>query len=378
MELNKSSIKEYLLDLQLPIYLKEEPEKDYVDCCLGINPYGCSPKVEEKLESLSDDNVDLHKYPDRGYSDLKTAIASKWSGKIDCSVKGRVRVGNGAKRIMENINYMVLDENSKVVGFQPQYLGYIRMVKAANAEYDPVDLDPKRGFKIDVTRLVNKIKEEKPDIVFVDNPNNPTGQFLPLDKVEEIIEEAEKQGTIALIDEAYHSFLERDKSAATLVEDYDNLVVVRSFSKAHGLAGQRVGYCILSSRLAQIYDKVAPSFQVSRIGATLAKEALRQEEHIKNCREKILKEKKKVLNEVDYFVPETHEKVPIFLVGSRSVENMHQEMLDKGILTTACGDFRNLGKNYARVSLPKSTGELVKKLKKSKKKKVEKIGRASE
>jgi len=161
-----------------------------------------------------------------------------------------------------------------------------------------------------------------------------------------------------IIDEAYGDFIGKEKSAVNLIDKYANLIVVRSFSKGLGLAGLRIGYGISSYELASYYEKVDIPFSVSQVSCFLAAEALLDEDFILNCRKMVKREKAELiagLEEKGYFVSETFESCPIFVLGHNDGEvSLKTRLLSRGILTESGGDFRNLGDKYVRVNTPPS------------------------
>lgn len=359
MDIRDTGIREHLYHGDSPSYLKNRKDDNLVDCYHGINPYGPAPEVEKAVRDHDNERLKLQKYPIHRNSDLIQAITERWMRETGEDFEGRIRLGSGAKTVLENVNKMLLDRGDTVVGLAPQYSNYVSMVEAQGGEYDPVKLKPEEALAFSATRLVTRIKERKPELVYLDNPNNPTGQFIRRKTIAEIAEVAEKTGTIVMVDEAYGGFLDRGRSAATLTDYYDNLVVVRSFSKAHGLAGVRSGYAVLSEKLVEFYDKVRTPYKMSTLALEASKVALQHEDHIRKTREKLKTGKKRIIDAVECEVMETHEASPIFTLRHGESEDLWKKLKNAGALTNSGDNFQGLDSSYVRVRVPRNAGEFI-------------------
>ena len=359
MDIRDTGIREHLFRGDSPSYLKNEKDDNLIDCYHGINPYGPAPEVEEALKKHDNDKLKLHQYPIHRKSELVEALTDRWMRDTGEDFEGRIRVASGAKNVLENVNGMLLDRGDTVVGLAPQYSNYVRMVEAQGGEYDPVRLKPDEGMQFSATRLINRIEERKPELVYIDNPNNPTGQFIRRKTISEIAEVAEKSGTIVMVDEAYGGFLDRGRSAATLTDYRDNLIVVRSFSKAHGLAGVRSGYAVISEKLVEFYDKVRTPYKMSTLAIELSKTALDNEYHLDETRKKMETGKKRIMDSVDCEIMETHEGSPIMTLRDREFEDLWGELKKAGVLTNNGENFQGLDSSFVRVRIPRNAGQFI-------------------
>jgi len=328
------------------------PKGDILDCALGRNSFGTSEKVIEFAKHF--DWSDLWQHPDTSYRDLKQEICNFWSDYADLEV-ANVKVANGSCVVLSRFNKLFIEPGVKVLGYVPQFKEYMVEVAVLGGKYEAVPLDPQEGFKFNLDRLLSKIK---PDycIVYVDNPNNPTGQLIGLSDIETIIREAARKDVIAIIDEAYADYVEEKYSAVNLIKKYKNLVVTRTFTKGYGIGRFRVGYAILPTELGDYYNRVELPFSVSTMGASLAREALLDQDFILNLRQQVKAEKEKLTKELsqrDYLIGETCESCPLFILGHKDKDvDLKEELLSKGILTISGIDWENLDKNYVRVNTP--------------------------
>ena len=358
-------IKRHLLEFERKSYVHDYwremkrrgvGKEKLLDCSLGENPFGCSPLVRKALKEI--ERSDVERYPKEAYySQLKDKIAEYWSEVA--SVK-HVLLGGGSMHVLERINLLFLGKGRKVLGYCPQFTEYILEAKLLGAKYEYVPLSKERIFKFDVGVLLDEINGSY-DLVYIDNPNNPTGQTIALPDVEEIVRKASKEDVAVILDEAYGEFMEKEESALSLVEAYENLVVVRSFSKGFGLPGLRVGYAVCGDPLGGFLDKVEVPFSVNSIAALLAQKALEDEAFLQRCKEKVKRVKARLIAEFnanDYLVAETSPVVPIFVVGKENVD-LYREFLRRNVITTPGSDFVGLGADYVRIRTPREEGPLL-------------------
>jgi histidinol-phosphate aminotransferase len=359
MDFRNSAIKGHLFEQESPSYEKNKRDDNLLDCYHGINPYGPCSEVEKALEEKDNSHFELHRYPIHNNSQLVSRIEEKWIEDAGMNLDGMVRLADGAKTVLENVNNMVLGSGKKVVGVAPQYTNYIRMVDSLAADYDPVNLRNRENLSFPVDAMIKKIESKKPALVYIDNPNNPTGQFIPRKRMKEIVETARRSNTIVLVDEAYAGFINRRESSVNLTREYSNLIVARSFSKAHGLAGARSGYAVMNEDITEFYDKVRTPYKMSSVALKLSEIALENEHYLEECRKKLRTGQQRIINSVDCKVMDTNLDTPIFTLKSEDSENLKQDLKEAGILVNSGENFVNLDSSYARVRVPKRPGEFV-------------------
>lgn len=352
----------HLLDYERESYA-EEPgnvghnEDSMIDCSLGINPFGYPGLIDEVNERFLGNQ--LNKYPEVLYSELKSAIAKYWEDVT--KLKGsNIRVGNGSMPILERINKIFIDVDSKVLGCCPQFSDFMVDVKCRGGRYDYILLRPENNFKFDCSELISAIRPEH-KLVYIDNPNNPTGQVIPVSVISSIVEEAQKMGVCVVVDEAYGEFMDKENSAISLIGKYDNLLVTRTFSKGFGLAGVRVGYLIAGEEMAKYYSKVDIPFTVTTPAQYLAAVALKDQNFLKGCRDKINRAKKELIESCSKIqILETDMEVPIMTLAhpDKNVD-LYKEFAKRNVLTESGKYFIGLGKNYIRFRIPKDINSVI-------------------
>lgn len=358
----KYYIREHLLNYKKTGYVNENElictkSKDLLDCSLGINPYGHSRLLDDSVNLF--DLGCISRYPEYPYLELIKEIKKYW-GDIAEIEESNIRVGHGSMGILERINKMFIDKGTKVLGYCPQFTDYMLDVERCGGIYDYIRLNEQDNYKFNLQDMLSAIKNDC-RLIYIDNPNNPTGQIISLSSIECIVREAEKNDVCVIVDEAYGDFMEEKNSAIGLTNKYENLFVVRSVSKGFGLAGLRIGYLVTSPKLADYYSRVDVPFQVNSIGEFLAKIALKDRNFIITSRDKIKDAKQKIINSCTKVkILETSMEVPIMtLQYPDSRVDLYEELLKRGIITESCKSFIGLGKNSVRLKIPENWEKII-------------------
>lgn len=236
------------------------------------------------VESL--DCRELNRYPDPYSMDLRKALGDY----LEVETKN-VFVGNGSDEVIDLLIRIFVNSNEAVAIMEPTYGMY--RVAADTAGVEVLSSNLNEQFRIDLPSLWKKLKQNV-KIIYLCSPNNPTGNLMPLEDVREI---CTRFNGIVAVDEAYIEFA----SAPSLVREignFDNLIIMRTLSKAWGLAGLRIGYAVANERTIGYLDKVKPPYNLNRVSATLAARALQNEGAMKRMRDTVLKERAKLAAEL--------------------------------------------------------------------------------
>lgn len=327
-----------------------------VDCSLGTNPFGCSNRI-----SLWGDlgKTHVNSYPNHPYKTLRKAICSYWKYQADMGT-GNVIIGNGSISILSKVSGIIVDSGTRVLGYCPQFTDYAHCIRVNCGTYEHVDLRRERKLRFDAVEFMGRL-DGGHGALYIDNPNNPTGQLLELSDIESIVREAKRQGVWAIVDEAYGDFMDKGNSAVSLVGDYENLIVVRSFSKGFGLAGLRVGYAVCSEEFADLYRSVDTPFGISSPGHLAAVLALGDETFLKDSAERVKVNKAAIIDSCKGIrVMHTSMGVPIMTLEHPDYDTDFKGLLiENGVLAESGSDFVNLGKNYVRLRVPRETRRLL-------------------
>ena len=272
--------------------------KNVIKLASNESPLGPSPKV---LTVLKEVITGVHRYPDGNGFRLKEALSSKHS--IDMSV---LTLGNGSNDIIEFVARCFLSPNDNAIYSKYAFAVYPLIVHALGAEGIEVEA---KDWGHDLQSMLEAINKDT-KIVFIANPNNPTGTFIKKNEMIRFLEKVPNQ-VIVLLDQAYfdYSNYESEDVSFSLVEDFPNLVISRTFSKAYGLAGLRVGYSVSSSKIADYLNRVRQPFNVNSLALAAAESALKDDEHLEKCL-RINKDEKERLYK--YFISHGYDYIESF------------------------------------------------------------------
>lgn len=250
------------------------------------NPYGTSPKV---VESIRQNAHKASLYPDDSMFELKNALASKWSVKPQ-----NVIIGAGSDQILEFCMHALNHDNACVLMAKTTFAMYEVYAKIANVE---ICKTPSDGHKLEEFESLYRASLERGkrvSAIFLCVPNNPLGECLDSAAVESFIQKIGKD-TLIIIDGAYQEFATyKDRAKAfcvnKLIEKYENVIYLGTFSKAYGLGGMRVGYGIADSKIIAMLYKVRAPFNITTLSLQAAIAALQDQDFVVQCVEQNAKE----------------------------------------------------------------------------------------
>lgn len=255
------------------------------------NPYPPSDAlVEDITASIAAAARTLNRYPDRDATALRTELAAyvtRQTG-VDVTVDN-IWVANGSNEILQQLLQAFGGPGRKAMGFVPSYSMHPILVTGTTTEWLP---QPRRAdFSLDVDAAIAAIRKEKPDIVFLTSPNNPTGQILPNADVRRILEETD---SLVILDEAYGEFSDEPSACELLAEYPIKLVVSRTMSKAFAFAGGRLGYFVAAPAFIDAVMLVRLPYHLSTLSQAAALAALRHADETLGSVAKLVAERERV------------------------------------------------------------------------------------
>lgn len=244
-------------------------EASIVKLASNENPLGMSARARDAVRIAL---ADLARYPDGGAFSLKAALCARFGVKAEQLV-----IGNGSNDILEIASLAFLGSGRSAVYAQHAFAVYPLATQARGARGIEV---PAKHFGHDLDAMAAAIAPDT-RIVFIANPNNPTGTFIPGSEIEAFLAKV-PQDVLVVLDEAYTEYLSAEQryDAIAWVERFPNLLVSRTFSKAYGLAGLRVGYAIAHPEVADLMNRVRQPFNVSSVALAAAEAALADDEFL--------------------------------------------------------------------------------------------------
>lgn len=238
------------------------------------NPLGPSPKA---LEAMRQALPELTRYPDGNGFELKSRLAARCGVQIN-----QVTLGNGSNDILDLVARAYLAPGLNAVFSQYAFAVYPISTQAVGAQGKVV---PAKDYGHDLEAMLAAI-DENTRVVFIANPNNPTGSWFGPDALERFLARV-PQSVLVVLDEAYIEFAEGDELPDGLkyLVRYDNLLVSRTFSKAYGLAALRVGYALSSAQIADVLNRVRQPFNVNSLALSAACAALDDADYLAQSRQ---------------------------------------------------------------------------------------------
>lgn len=245
-------------------------EKKIVKLASNENPLGIPESAKQAMLKVAND---LGRYPDSNGFELKQLIAQRLAIPEDW-----ITLGNGSNDILELTARAVAHAGDAVVFSKHAFAVYPLATQAIGAKAIEVDADPNYGHDLPAMLSVVQSLGDQAKLVFIANPNNPTGSYLKADAIEALIQQIPSHVVIVL-DEAYNEYLspEQRYDAIAWVRNFPNLIVSRSFSKAYGLAGLRIGYGIAQESLTDLLNRIRQPFNVNSLAQAAAIAALQDE-----------------------------------------------------------------------------------------------------
>ena len=240
------------------------PPSGIIKLASNENPLGPSRKA---LRAMRRAMAEAHLYPEGGCYELVKRLAEE----LGVS-ENQIVIGNGSNEIIELLARGFLSEGDQVISSETSFLVYPILTQVCGAEYVSV---PMKDFRYDLEGILNSITE-RTRIIFIANPNNPTGTYVTASEVEDFIARVPKN-VIVCFDEAYVDFVEAPDFPHMLFHvktEKPNIVLLRTFSKAYGLAGLRVGYGVGAPEMMAYLHKIRQPFNVNSLAQVAATAAL--------------------------------------------------------------------------------------------------------
>lgn len=245
------------------------PEASIVKLASNENPLGMSLFAKDAAMAAL---ATIERYPDGNGFELKSALSARFGVKHD-----QIVLGNGSNDVLELVARAFLAPGASAVFAQHAFAVYPLAINAAGARGIQV---PAKDFGHDLDAMAAAIEPDT-RVVFIANPNNPTGTFVPGEAVEAFLARVPAD-VLVVLDEAYTEYLSDAQRYDSLqwLERFPNLLVSRTFSKAYGLAGLRVGYGIGNAQVIDLMNRVRQPFNVSSVAMAAAAAALGDEEFL--------------------------------------------------------------------------------------------------
>jgi threonine-phosphate decarboxylase len=320
---------------------------EILDFSANINPLGLSKKIRETLhESLES----IIHYPDAQGFALKQAISQQYRVSTEY-----ITIGNGAVELMYVLCHMI--KPKRILVTAPTFSEYERAARACGAMIEYFNLNESTDFDIDVQGMTKRLSGI--DVIFICNPNNPTGQLLENTQIEPLLLAAKKQNTYVVVDESFIDFLPDDSiyTCRSFLEHYDNLIIVHSLTKFYAIPGLRLGFSLASFKVTNLLHEGKDPWNVNTLAQNAGVAALGDHMYQVESKEFIAKIKIELYNnllEIDGLKPYLP-SVNFILINIKktqmTAEELRQAMATHNILIRDCSNYPGLSSQYIRVAV---------------------------
>lgn len=317
--------------------------EDIIKLGSNENPLGPSPMA---VEAIKAELENINRYPESNHEELKEELA-KYSGvKPEQVIIG----GDGADELIELLAKTYIDKGSEFVVPLPTYMYYEFTLQnhEAKASYGIWDIEHNR---LDVDSIISAIND-KTRLVFLCTPNNPTGGLISQDDLRKVLDATD---ALVIVDEAYFEFSETNN--VNLLDEYDNLFILRTFSKVMGLAGMRIGYGLSSPEVIENMHRSKPVFSLTKLSYVAALATIKDKDYIKNSTEYSINEREYLFREISK-IPELkifQSKSNYLLIDTHdsgiTASELANELLKKGVIVRDCTSFKGLDEFWIRISV---------------------------
>ena len=295
------------------------------------NPFGPSKLA---LEAVTNILNNTHRYPDSFGYDLRTKLANSFELNID-----NVIIGGGSEGIMSVIMRTFLSDNDEILATQNSFIGFRVLANASGIKTNWV---PMKNYHYNLQKMSEMIND-KTKVIYLANPDNPTGTYFNKNSFDNFMKQVPER-VIVILDEAYFEYAEHINDYPNSMHyRYDNVITLRTFSKAHGLAGFRVGYGFANNKLIENLMKVKLPFEPSTLGQVAACAAIDDIDHLKKSVEINNLEKNKLIsffkNKNYKYIDSATNFITIEMNSEFDVKEFCQKMLSKGIILRDLSSF---------------------------------------
>ncbi len=313
--------------------------RNIVKLASNENPLGSSPKA---LAAIKGNLSKVNRYPDSGYFSLRRKLSSKLGININ-----NIVFGNGSDELIDCIIKSFSCVGDEVLSAKKTFLEYEIIAKVNGRRFKEVEL---RDYRYDLEKIASSITK-KTRLIFIANPNNPTGTYLNAQAVNSFLKKMPKN-IIVVFDEAYNEFIDVDDfpKVLSLFKKY-NIIILRTFSKTFGLAGLRIGFAVAKQELVNIMNKVRQPFNVNSLAAVAAIAAVDDVAFLKRTQKLIWKEKEFLYNNLWHlkvrFIPSVANFILIDV--GKNCESVFVRLLKKGVIVRPMSSYGL--NNFIRVTI---------------------------
>ena len=312
--------------------------EEVLDFSASVSPIGPPAGVWDALRK-----VDLGAYPDPQCVELREALSRHLSQTREVAVE-RILAGNGSTELIHllaraNLSPSRPGTTNTALLLTPTYGEYQGACNLLGAAVSNLAADPGKGFLWDLPEAVRRIAAQRPSLVFLCNPNNPTGVFLQSEDVQELAEAAARVGALLVVDEAYVSFVDQPWDSLPLV-DRGNVVLLRSMTKDYSLTSLRLGYSVASEEMTEQMAAFQPEWSVNGLAQAAGLAALADSDYLPRAKEAVAQAKAFLTEQLTALGFTVHPSEANFLlVRVGDARSWRDRLMRRGLFVRDCTSF---------------------------------------
>lgn len=310
------------------------------------NPFGPSRALVKDLGSaISEIGLRLNRYPDRDAAELRSNLSRYINQLSDTTFTPlNIWAANGSNEIIQSLFLAFGGSNRSALGFEPSYSMHRNIARITGTKW--IEVPRTTDFTIDLENARLKIQELRPSLIFLTTPNNPTGTVSAISQVVALAEASAAIGALLVVDEAYQEF-SSEQSAVTLIQNFSNVVVCRTMSKAFAFAGARIGYLVADASVIDAMLLVRLPYHLSSATQALALAALSYSQELLANVALLRKERERITKDLERMgVMVLPSGANFFLFKAEKPGELWERLLSHGVL------IRDVGlKQFLRVSV---------------------------
>ena len=309
------------------------------DFSVNVNPLGIPKGVEDALHQAV---VRCREYPEIQAFELKEAVAKQLA-----VPKEYLLFGNGASEVFMGIMHAL--KPRKVLIPVPSFYGYQYVAEAVESKIRYFSMEKENSFLLG-EKLLEALTEDI-DVLFLANPNNPTGKRMERDYLREVLAICREKGIYVVLDECFISFCEGDVSLVSEITEYPNLLLVQAFTKLYAIPGVRLGFLISSNKiLLQKIARQLPEWNLSVFAQEAGIACVKEKAFVKQTVEYVKKERAFLTEQLQKMGLEVFDGEGNFILVYTE-KPLYELLLERGILIRDCQNFKGLTKGYYRIAV---------------------------
>jgi histidinol-phosphate aminotransferase len=316
--------------------------EDVIDFSVSVNPFGPPPGVESAISGAA-----IDRYPDSESGEVREALGKKLRLSPD-----QIMVGSGSTEVIRLIAAAFFGPGDSIVVPQPTYGEYEVACHIAGARLLKPSMNRESGLTLSVSRVKSLLERRRPRGLFICNPNNPTGEYLPKESLQVLLDAA--PNCLIVLDEAYVAFTDDAWDSTELIET-GHVIIMRSMTKDFALPGLRLGYALASKEIISMLNRVKPPWNVSSVAQAAAGFVIKNDDYLKTCANKLRESREFLISGlVSRGLRPLPSRANFFLVNIGDAAGFKRALLPKGIIVRDCASFGL--PTYVRVA-PRTIGD---------------------